>query len=202
MLTATPTARRRTHDLAHLVPLLLPLLSRPRPQVRPMSWQAVSYAVTVLEDAPTLTAIDRVVLLLLAEHANRDGSNARPSSTTLARRAGVLPSSVRRSCGRLVAAGIIAAESRRGRPTSYRFPLSTPVAAPRHPVDEYLLHHGADLLQGRDTPVALARHEPVRNRSMNLRGHVSDDVCAWCDGTGWEYEDDNHVRRCRSRCSA
>jgi hypothetical protein len=167
-----------------------------------MSWQAVSYAVTVLEHADELTPIDRLVLVLLAEHANRDGANARPSSTTIARRAGVLPSSVRRSCGRLVAAGYIAADGRPGRPTSYRFPLSTPVAPVQQVSSSDLLHHGADPLHQRDRGVAVARHEPVMNRSMNQRAETGDMVCPWCDNTGWEYLDDNHVQRCRQGCAA
>lgn len=167
-----------------------------------MSWQAVSYAVAVLEHDDQLTPVDRLVLVLLAEHANRDGSNARPSSTTLARRSGVLPSSVRRSCGRLVAAGHIAAEYRRGRPTVYRFPLSTPVAAVQQVPTSDLLHQGANPLHQRDTPVAPARHEPVKNRSMNQRDRISSDACAWCDSTGWQYIDDNHVKRCQQGCAA
>jgi len=162
-----------------------------------MSWQAVSYAVDVLDQAPDLTPIDRVVLLLLAEHANRDGTNARPSSSTLARRAGVLPSSVRRAAGRLVAAGYIAAENRPGRPTAYRFPLSTPVAAVQQVGITTCSSSATPLLHQRDTPVAPARHEPVRNRSMNQRADIGGPVCIWCDGTGWEYLDDNHVQRCR-----
>lgn len=165
-----------------------------------MSWQAVAYAVSVLEHADDLTLTDRLVLVLLAEHAHRDGSNARPSSSTLAKRAGVLPSTVRRSCGRLVDAGYIAAEIRRGRPTSYRFPLSTPVAPARQVDDGHLSRYSADLSRQRDTPVASARHEPVRNRSRNLRGHAGEIACTICDGTGWEYVDDRHVTRCR--CAA
>lgn len=167
-----------------------------------MSWQAVSYAVDVLEHDHDLTTTDRLVLVLLAEHARRDGSNARPSSRTLARRAGVVPSSVRRSLGRLLEAGYIAADLAAGRPTIYRFPLSTPVAPARQVDYPHLSRHGADLSRQRDTPVAPARHEPVSNRSMNPRAHTADDACPWCDLTGWEYVDDNHVRRCRQGCAA
>ena len=108
-----------------------------------MSWQAVSYAVSVLDQESDMTMTDRLVLVLLAEHAHKDGSNARPSSGTIARRVG-------------------------------------------------------DLLQQRDTPVAAARHEPVMNRSMNQHAGPGDTVCIWCENTGWEYEDDNHVRQCRA----
>ena len=163
-----------------------------------MSWQAVSYAVSVLDQESDMTMTDRLVLVLLAEHAHKDGSNARPSSGTIARRVGVLPSSVRRSLGRLVSAGVIAADRYPGRPTSYRFPLSTPVALLQQVGYPHPLHQGADLLQQRDTPVAAARHEPVMNRSMNQYDGHGDTVCIWCENTGWEYEDDNHVRQCRA----
>ena len=167
-----------------------------------MSWQAVSYAVAVLDHDDQLTMADRLVLVLLAEHARKDGSNARPSSTTLARRAGVLPSSVRRSLGRLVSAGIVAPDRVSGRPTSYRFPLSTPVAPVQQVDYPHPLPQGSDPSRQRDTRVAPARHEPVRNRSMNQRDHTGDDPCPWCDDTGWEYESDHHVKRCRStRCA-
>ena len=139
-----------------------------------MSWQAVSYAVSVLDQESDMTMTDRLVLVLLAEHAHKDGSNARPS------------------------AGVIAADRYPGRPTSYRFPLSTPVAPLQQVGYPHPLHQGADLLQQRDTPVAAARHEPVMNRSMNQHAGPGDTVCIWCENTGWEYEDDNHVRQCRA----
>lgn len=167
-----------------------------------MSWQAVSYAVAVLEHDDDLTTLDRLVLVLLAEHARRDGSNARPSSRTLARRAGSTDVSVRRSLGRLVATGVIAADQVPGRPTCYRFPLSTPVTGVIHPAQEDLYPQSANVYPQGYTPVSGGIHEPVSNRSMNQRDPISDMTCSWCDGTGWEYEDDNHVRRCRSRCTA
>lgn len=195
---------RRTNDLAHMVRTLRPILREPRSHLQGanMSWQAVSYAVTVLEHDDNLTLLDRLVLVLLAEHANRDGSNARPSSRTIATRAGTTDVSVRRSLARLVAAGIIAPDRRPGRPTCYRFPLSTPVSAVIHPTEGDLYPQSANLYPQGYMPVSAGIHEPVMNRSINQRDHVTADTCAWCDGTGWEYEDDNHVRRCRSRCSA
>lgn len=138
-----------------------------------MSWQAVAYAVSTLDGAD-LTVADRLVFVLIAEHANRSGE-AWPSAARVARQAGLHPSSVRRCVDRLVDAGLIATEPRPGTSTRYRFPVTSPVElstprAPQRAVDDvdpahpsaYPAHPGA----GVRAPV---RDEPVSNRSMNQR---------------------------------
>ena len=69
-----------------------------------------------------LTNGDRLVLFTLAWYANETG-HAWPNSRTLAYDTGLHPTFVRRALGRLVRAGVVAAERRTGRSTVYRFPI-------------------------------------------------------------------------------
>lgn len=162
-----------------------------------MSWQATKYAAVVLADAPaTITTADRAVLLLLAGVADARTGESYAGSPWIAERAGLTDSSVRRSLGRLLAAGLIAhadapvldaagRHRRTGRPTRYRFPLSTGVALARHPDTDQVYPHGAKVYPQRDTGVPAARHETNRNGQGNMRGSHDHTDCAACDGTGW-----------------
>jgi len=166
-----------------------------------VSWQAVRYAVDTCRHLENLSTLDRLVLLLVAEHARADGSNAYPSSVTLAEAAGVRDDSVRRSLARLVRTGAIAAEVRPGRPTRYRFPLSTPVAPVQQVVEGDLLPWSTDPLPQGNRGVAGEQREPSGTGHEPAVAHITDD-CRWCATSGVEINGRRQGQPCRAGCAA
>lgn len=87
------------------------------------------------DPALTLSTVERLVLVAIADHAElRDG--ARPAVGTLARMAGVEERTVRTAVGSLRDAGWIAIDSTPGKPNTYRVldPGSTITPDPRSPL--------------------------------------------------------------------
>ncbi len=66
-----------------------------------MSWQTVQRVLDRSQSQPT----DRIVLVAIAEQANKDGANAYPSVDTLARRSGKSHRATQESIQRLVELG-------------------------------------------------------------------------------------------------
>lgn len=89
-------------------------------------------AVQLVRRYSTARGSARAVLLAIALHADRDGTNAYPGTTTLAREAGVSIPTVKRARRALVAAGELeVVEQGTGeRSTRYRITLSPPVGEP------------------------------------------------------------------------
>ena len=165
-----------------------------------MSIAASRYAVAVL-DGPELSTGARLVLLLLADYASRDGA-AWPSESTLARRAGLSERQVRRLIGEIASYGIVDLDHRPGRSTVYRFPTAQVVHTP----DTHGRGTGTATPDTRDrTPDTHDRRpqtpmtaEPTKNRPLRTAPAA---CCDLCDGTGWQYlEEQRAVILCP--CSA
>jgi hypothetical protein len=94
----------------------------------------VSLSTTVAAWAVNLSAIDKLVLLSLADHADSDG-RCWPSVARLSNRCGMHRASVMRSLAALKAAGHITVEAGSGRLNHYRVhPLQPESDSPRRPV--------------------------------------------------------------------
>jgi hypothetical protein len=129
-----------------------------------------------------LTVGDRLVLFTLAWYAN-DTGHAWPSSKTLADDCGLHKDFVRRSLARLVRTGVLAAETRTGRSTVYRFPLHPSTTCDRAntgradgPVIERTRtcdQNGPDLCSPEHTEVLKLKEEEARDLS------TSDGIPAW-----------------------
>jgi hypothetical protein len=72
-----------------------------------------------------LTPTEKLVALILANHAHKDGSNARPGQRRICEQSGLSEASVRRSIKSLLEKGTItkARESTATMPASYTFPI-------------------------------------------------------------------------------
>ena len=174
-----------------------------------MSWQASKYARQVLAEGVDLTTGDRCVLMLLAEAAGSRTATAL-GGRWLATAAAMHPNSVRRAIYALEAAGIVSVRSNRPAPLAVVFPLAPSLEISTNRADE----RGSIEEQPRPPAYSTAptgmvnradrRDVPQRQVLYPTATPVASDdtVCVWCDQTGWEYEDDNHVRPCRSGCAA
>lgn len=171
-----------------------------------MSWQACQYARAVLEDDDQLPHGARLVLMLLAERANRD-SGQTYTGGWLCRAARMHPSSVRRSLYELADAGLIALHNRPGKATTVRFPLAGAISTPRaderavvemHPAPE----RAAPRAVARATPRPTARRtEPVQVYEPAAPLCVA--AGCPCEGSGWVRLDDGagvgYVAPCSGR---
>jgi hypothetical protein len=88
-----------------------------------MSIEAISWA---LRRAPVASKSDLLVLIVLAEHAHADGSNAYPSVATIAALARMTTRGVQLALRRLEGAHLITATPRPGATTVYRMVMLTP----------------------------------------------------------------------------
>ena len=125
-----------------------------------MSVEAISWAI---REAPVTNPTDQLVLLVLAEHAQPDGTDAFPSTTTLMDETKLGRSTLFRTLTRLKDQGLIAAAGERGRGVVvYRLALTSPGAGPvpaAAPVPE------------RDVTGPAAGPQPVPERDQNRKGN-------------------------------
>jgi hypothetical protein len=99
-----------------------------------VSWQASKYARAVLESSTTaeLTTADRLVLMLLAERADRT-SGTSWGGRWLQTAAGLTEGALRRCIHRLGAAGIVTVDSNPPRALAVRFPVAASLSTTRAP---------------------------------------------------------------------
>jgi hypothetical protein len=90
---------------------------------------SVPHLLAVLELEQPLPHVDQLVLIRLADYADKASGVAHPSTRTLATRCGLDRGALKRALERLEAAGLIARDERPGRSASDRWRL---LVAPKH----------------------------------------------------------------------
>jgi len=120
-----------------------------------------------------LRAMERLVLLAYADHADHDGNNVYPSLGTIARKTGLSRRSVMRIRGRLEDAGIMVATERNDRePTCFRIvkeAVASDAQSPETPRDTVSL--GTRKTQPRDT----VSPKPSENHHSAVDVELSDE---------------------------
>jgi DNA-binding transcriptional MocR family regulator len=91
-----------------------------------VSWQAVKWA--LYETPAEVKGPDLTALIILAEHAHDDGSEARPGIPTIARLARISERSVERALKRLEKAGLIRGKRRSGKATIWTLDMTPDTA--------------------------------------------------------------------------
>ena len=122
---------------------------------------SVAHLVAVFDlDEPTGAA--RIVLLVIAEHANAATGECWPSEARIARRAGVHPATVRRSIHDLEAAGLIAVDRSPGKVNRYLLLVDpAPIASAVNPAHRARGTKGEPRAQGAYTTSGM-RGDPAR----------------------------------------
>jgi DNA-binding transcriptional MocR family regulator len=106
-----------------------------------------------------LNSVDRVVLLVIARHASRDGDGSFPSRDSIARSAGVTERTVSRSTRRLESLGLIHGEPRPGKTTIWRLTPDTGVLGDPGTPDPDVLGLRDDPGQTPDAPLPFVSYE-------------------------------------------
>jgi hypothetical protein len=125
-----------------------------------MSHQAVSWALR--EQALTTGIAERMVLVVLAEHADPYGRNAWPSIDTVAAEAGMSRPHARRALRQLREVGAIVPEPVRGDHSPVTYRLSTPIGVLIEAIGEYLDSEGG-VITGDQGGCSPAITEPPMN---------------------------------------
>jgi DNA-binding transcriptional ArsR family regulator len=173
-----------------------------------MSWQAVSYAVAVLDDDTELPAGARCVLLVIAEKANRVHGTTWPTAETIGRTCGMSAAQVRRHVAALVARGYIDVERRPGTSNRYRFPLMGSVDEAPEVVHTPRVHAHTEVVHTARTRAVVRAHTrgvPRAHARHTSQVPVQIPGCAAscvCEGTGFVQVAERTSAPCPNRRSA
>lgn len=129
---------------------------------------SVAHLVAVFDlDEPTGAA--RIVLLVIAEHANAATGECWPSEARIARRAGVHPATVRRCIRELETAGLVAVDRTPGKVNRYLMLVDpAPIATAVDPVHRARGTQGQPRAQGAHTP-RVVLGDPARGARRTVK---------------------------------